>query len=213
MRKVLSLLAPVTLALVACNTDLPPVQNFTGSGKVQNFVPKQDYPLTVLADAGAVQVGMLKTDKTIELNLSSDIAQQRSRLLSDYVALVKAGGCDVSRMEVQDTRYRNFSRFDFNVGDVKSYVTTQSETRNADGSITTNQKMFWYATAAGSLKGVISCPGTTPAMYDVQLQAGWNIVNYVETVKPTTKTLERVSFGPAVSGNRYDGPWSAYSSN
>lgn len=74
-------------------------------------------------------------------------------------------------------------RFDFNVGDVKSYVTTQSETWNVDGSITTNQKMFWYATAAGRLKGVISCPGTTPAMYDVQLQAGWNIVNYVEPVK------------------------------
>ncbi|GAA5504174.1 hypothetical protein Dxin01_03943 [Deinococcus xinjiangensis] len=211
-----ALLLPVLLA--ACtdpgqSVPDPLTQPFTGTGSLVNYTPNQTYTLSVPVTSGTANVGQIGTDKAVSITVTPDVAQQRARTLTDFVNSVKAAGCDVTGISLQDTTYRSFSQFDFTTSTGKAAtVEARSEATNADGTVNVTRKSFWFASTAGRMTGQYVCDGTATT-FDIALKPGWNIVDQTSVRNPSTATSTNVRYANAVSSNTYAGSWYAYTKN
>lgn len=212
----------LTLALSACGgtpspspdtpgTPGPLTQIFHATGRVVNYTPSSDAPLSITAGSASLAVGMLKAGGAVDVHITAAQAQALpSNRFSASFDGWKASGCDVSNLTVQDTAYHALGRIGFTApGGAASVL--KPETFVTDAGVTTRTvNILYFSLGSGALRGRVKCQDSDITLQtDVTLKPGWNIVKETFVTDASDKLLS-VVWGGAVQTSTYDGAWYAF---
>ncbi|NTY02402.1 hypothetical protein [Deinococcus sp. JMULE3] len=184
-KPVLAALVSLTALLASCRDQVtttpvdPATLTVTSSGTLQNYTPDREYTLYASAGTSTFAVGTMKADKSVKLSITPAQGGTAMSPLSSRLQGWKNDGCDVSKVSVVETQYRQFASFTFTTASgVAFYTLMQRSQEVGDGTINWDRTLLNYASGTGSIKGTVTCPDGFAATYNLNIKPGWNHVHY-----------------------------------
>lgn len=190
----------------------PTTLTLTSNGRVQNFTPDREYTLSYDTGISLIQVGSMKTDKSVAISITAEQGSQNMSTLSAWHARMQAAKCDVTTLTVADTSYRVHTYYPFTQADgTKMYTVMQRATAVGDGTYNWDRTHMFYVKTAGGMKGTSNCSGVVTA-FNIELKPGWNVVHQTFNENPADMSWKNHQYTSGNPLTTVTGNWYAYKS-
>lgn len=217
-KPVLAALVSLTALLASCRDQVtttpvdPATLTVTSSGALQNYTPDREYAVSYDTGKGVIQVGSVRSDKTVSVKITAEQGSQNMNTLSAWVSRMQTAKCEVSGLTIADTSYRAHTTYPFTKSDgTKMYAVMQRAAAVGDGTYNWDRTHLFYVKAAGSMKGTNNCSGLITT-FDIELQPGWNVIHQTFNENPTDLKIKNLKFTTGAKSTTVSGNWYAYQS-